>query len=59
MHDELGQMWKEPVVAYFKILSQNFLWVSEEYHDRAQPNSHPLTQESNQGLSIHSVMTLG
>lgn len=29
MSGELGKMWKEAVVAYFRTLSQYFLWIEE------------------------------
>jgi hypothetical protein len=32
MNNELEKMWKEAVVAWFEILSENFSWGTEENH---------------------------
>jgi hypothetical protein len=36
MNDELGRLWKELVLTYFKILSPYLPAYAEEYHEKLQ-----------------------
>lgn len=47
MNYESGKIWKETVVAYFKILSKHFLGGAEETLKNFSHNSMPLGQNMN------------
>lgn len=51
VNDALGKLWHEEVVAYFKVLSQQFFAGTEEYR------KNPRLRESNPGPSEHVAKT--
>jgi hypothetical protein len=43
MNDEFSKMWKEAILAYFKVLTQEFLKVLQQNHNKPQPSFKPST----------------